>query len=63
VIEVDGASHLEDQAHLADVDRENALQAMGLSVLRFSEKEVRYQMPDVLERISQWVERKERESP
>jgi very-short-patch-repair endonuclease len=63
VIEVDGASHQEDQAHLADVDRESALRAMGLSVLRFSEEEVRYQMPDVLERISQWIEQKERESP
>ena len=63
VIEVDGASHQEDQAHLEDMDRENALRVMGLSVLRFSEKEVRYQMPDVLERISQWIERKERESP
>ena len=52
VIEVDGASHQEGQAHRADEDRENALRAMGLSVLRFSEKEVRYQMPDVLERIS-----------
>jgi len=63
VIEVDGASHQEDQTHLADEDRENALRGMGLSVLRFSEKEVRYQMPDVLERISQWVEQKEKESP
>jgi very-short-patch-repair endonuclease len=63
VIEIDGASHQEDKAHLADEDRENALRGMGLSVLRFSEKEVRYQMTDVLERISQWIEQKERESP
>jgi very-short-patch-repair endonuclease len=63
VIEVDGASHQEDQAHLADENRENTLRAMGLSVLRFSEKEVRHQMPAVLERISQWIGQKERESP
>jgi len=63
VIEVDGASHQADKSHLADLNRESALRAMGLSVLRFSEKEVRYQMPDVLERISQWIEQKERESP
>jgi very-short-patch-repair endonuclease len=63
VIELDGASHQEDQTNLADEDRENVLRGMRLSVLRFSEKEVRYQMLDVLERISQWVERKEREFP
>jgi very-short-patch-repair endonuclease len=31
--------------------------------LRFSEKEVRYQMQDVLERISQWIDEEKKESP
>lgn len=63
VIEVDGASHDHDAAHLSDVKREIVLREMGLHLLRFSEKEVRYQMQDVLERISQWIDEEKKESP
>lgn len=62
-IEVDGTSHEHDDAHLSDVKREIVLREMGLHLLRFSEKEVRYQMQNVLEIISQWIDEEERESP
>jgi very-short-patch-repair endonuclease len=63
VIELNGASHDHDDAYLSDVNREIVLREMGLHLLRFSEKEVRYQMQDVLERISQWIDEEKKESP
>ena len=63
VIEVDGTSHDHDGAYLSDVKRENVLREMGLHLLRFSEKEVRYLMQNVLERIPQWIDEEKRKSP
>ena len=63
VIEVDGTSHQHDAAYLSDINREIVLREMGLHLLRFSEKEVRYQMENVLERILGWMMEWEKESP
>lgn len=63
VIEVDGVSHDHDDAYLSDAKREGELREMNLHLLRFLEKEVRYQMQDVLERISQWIDEEKKESP
>ena len=51
VIEVDGGVHLEQEEY--DREREQALQARGLRVVRFSNHEVMHNLDGVLEAILQ----------
>ena len=54
VIEVDGYSH--EFKTEEDLERENDLKKMGLSVLRFTEHECRKQMINVTRAIEIWIE-------
>ena len=56
VIEIDGASH-NFQAEY-DLKRQRNLEKLGLTVLRFTEKEVRRDMQNVLRSIAMWIEGK-----
>lgn len=51
IIEVDGDSHFTDEAEAYDKVREEYLKSLGLTILRFTNLEVRTQLSDVLERI------------
>ncbi|BAU55793.1 endonuclease domain-containing protein [Mucilaginibacter gotjawali] len=51
VIEIDGLYHNWEEQDSRDVLRDNELSSYGLTVLRFTEKEVRKNMPDVLRTI------------
>ena len=53
VIEIDGQSH--DFKSEADAKRQKDLENLGLHVLRFSERNVRNKMKDVLFMIEQWI--------
>jgi very-short-patch-repair endonuclease len=55
VIEIDGPSH--DGAEEYDAERTIILDALGFHVLRFSNEEVLADLPGVLERISQALNR------
>ncbi|HEX4875633.1 MAG TPA: endonuclease domain-containing protein [Chitinophagaceae bacterium] len=55
VIEVDGQYHYEPQQLVKDKAREKVLQEMGLQFLRFSEQQVRRDMPLVLHTIQQYI--------
>jgi very-short-patch-repair endonuclease len=48
VIEVDGIYHFNDEKSLMDNDRDKALSEYGLTVLRFTEHEVKKDMINVL---------------
>ena len=56
VIEIDGDSHNHDEAFLNDELRQAALEKMGLSFLRFSDRDVKKQMNEVLSQISSYIE-------
>lgn len=51
VIEVDGIYHFNDEKSLMDNDRDKALSEYGLTVLRFTEHEVKKDMINVLRAI------------
>jgi very-short-patch-repair endonuclease len=59
VIEVDGSSHVHENAQKKDSIRDEKFDELGLSVLRFGEAEVRNQMENVLEKINVWIIEKE----
>lgn len=51
VIELDGGQHYSEDRKIKDDQRDNYLKNMGLSVLRFSDREVFENMGGVLEKI------------
>jgi len=55
VIELDGQYHHEEEMHLKDADRDAELKSYGLTVLRFTEKEVRKDMWNVLKTIETYI--------
>jgi very-short-patch-repair endonuclease len=57
VIEVDGIYHFSEQKSLSDDTRDSALKECGLTILRFTEQEVRKDMTNVLRAIEAYVAR------
>ncbi len=53
VIEIDGDSHFTDEAKKYDKVREEYIKALGLRIIRFTNHEIRTQLPNVLEAIRQ----------
>ena len=51
VIEVDGKIHLKPEIKANDVEREGELKELGLTIIRFTNEEVNYQLEQVLEDI------------
>ncbi len=56
IIEVDGYSHNFKTAE--DVKRDEVLKAVGFTVLRFSDKEVMQDLPNVQRTLEAWIEGK-----
>ena len=55
VIEVDGSYHEEELQRIKDSERQQVLEEMGLNFLRFTEKEVRKNIDNVLTVIESYV--------
>ena len=55
VIEVDGGYHEEELQKIKDSERQQVLEEMGLNFLRFTEKEVRKNIDNVLRVIESYV--------
>jgi very-short-patch-repair endonuclease len=55
IIEVDGSYHTHDEQSVLDVLREKDLEEYGLTILRFTEKEVRSDMINVLRTIEAYI--------
>ena len=54
-IEIDGTSHNDKREQ--DIERQNVLEGMGITVLRFSDEDVKRDMLRVLATIEGWIER------
>lgn len=63
VIEIDGDSHIHDDAPLKDAERQEILQQMGLSFLRFDDLDVKRNMAFVLDEIHHFIADWESENP
>lgn len=57
VIEVDGSIHDTAEARVKDQERQQVLEQMGLSFLRFHDSDVRYNMTFVLREIHEFIDR------
>jgi len=61
VIEIDGASHHFEDIMVNDVKRQEILEGLGLSFLRFTESQARFHLDNVVWEIERWVEALEEE--
>ena len=55
VIELDGGQHYNDEMRAKDMQRDRILKGMGLTVLRFSDREIFENTGAVLERIWKYL--------
>ena len=53
-IEIDGESHYGNEEK--DLKRDNRLNELGVTVLRFDDLDVRYKLNNVLEKIEKWID-------
>ena len=58
VIEIDGSSHINREAE--DQERQQNIEALGISFLRFDNNDVNQNMPQVLKAIEVWIEGREK---
>ena len=56
IIEVDGITHLWEETIEKDRRKDEALNAAGFTVLRFTDNEVLRDMKGVIQRIEWWIE-------
>jgi len=62
VIEVDGYSHWSREAKEKDKKRECDLRLSGFAILRFTDEEVLNNIVQVEQKISNWIEEKEKQN-
>jgi very-short-patch-repair endonuclease len=55
VIEIDGNSHNRSVVEAKDSEKENALKAYDLTILRFTERQVRFQIDDVMRVLEDYI--------
>jgi|SRR6478672_4060443 very-short-patch-repair endonuclease len=55
VIEVDGGYHYEEEQILIDKGRQKMMEEMGLHFIRFHDEEIRKDMPQVLQKIKEYI--------
>ena len=60
VIEIDGITHESEEVMEKDRQKEQALQAVGFTVLRFTNWEVLHRVELVSTTISEWIEEREK---
>ena len=56
-VEVDGSNH--GFRGVEDLERQARLESLGVTFLRFSEEDVRRELPAVVEAIQYWLEERE----
>ncbi|MBD5584753.1 MAG: endonuclease domain-containing protein [Clostridia bacterium] len=55
VIEIDGSQHYEEDNELRDLQRDNYLNSLGLTVLRYSNRDVNERFKDVCNDICKYL--------
>jgi very-short-patch-repair endonuclease len=63
VIEIDGKYHEREDIYLKDVQRQKNLENVDLNFLRFTEKEIKLQLLNVLRAIEIYIEEFEKHTP
>ncbi len=63
VIEIDGNYHNNETAFFKDSKRQQELEKYNLKFLRFTEKEIKYQLLNVLRSIEIYIEEYEKHTP
>lgn len=58
VIEIDGGYHLVEVQQLLDKKRIANLEFQGLNVIRFTNEEVMYRLPEVIDKIKAFIKNK-----
>ncbi len=56
-IEVDGISHDNEERMIKDSKRQNEIEALGISFLRFSDEDIKTQLEGVVKEIERYIER------
>jgi len=54
IIEIDGESHIGKEEY--DRERQDDLESIGLTFLRFDDLEVRYNLDDVIKTLENWID-------
>ena len=54
-IEIDGSSHDTEEAYKKDIERQTRLETFGVRFLRFDDREVKFDMMNVLREIDYWI--------
>lgn len=55
VVEVDGSTHLEETVALNDKERQDQLEAAGITILRYADGDIRFRLSSVLEGIEEAI--------
>jgi imidazole glycerol-phosphate synthase subunit HisF len=55
VIEVDGSIHQLEDVMKNDVDRQAAIESLGLNVIRFTNEDIKHRVEACLEKISDYI--------
>ena len=55
-IEIDGKYHLQDDTAVRDLKRQERIEELGVSFLRFTDSEVRYHIQSVINHINLWID-------
>jgi len=58
VIEIDGGCHLDEEQQLLDKKRTADLKFQGLNVIRFTNEEILFKLPEVLDKIKAFIKTK-----
>ena len=59
IIEIDGSIHNEIETKLHDAERQMNLEMMGLSVIRFTNEEIRNNIPEVITTLQTFINKKQ----
>ena len=59
VIEIDGNSHASEEARKKDIVRQKYLERLGLTVLRFDDRDIKQNIDSVVRAIEAWIKAKE----
>ena len=62
VIEIDGDSHFDEESYLSDLKRQEVLEKMGLKFLRFSDLDIKKNMPYALAEVGYFIDDWEKEN-
>ena len=54
-VEIDGDSHLTPKAKIYDHERDEFIKSCGIKIIRFTNDEVLYYLPDTLNRLRSFI--------